>query len=272
MSSEYMIEQDCRAINKEIVSQEALSGVEGAHNLRDLGGISAAEGRVVRPGQLIRSGELNGLSSAGGQRLAALGLGRIIDFRSAIERDAAPTLAPELSKVLRWQAPSIQSTGDQGALLRHCLVSAERSREVMHSIYRQIPFVHREAYRALFDAVMHGRPVLFHCAAGKDRTGVATALLLTLLGAEREAIRADYVASEAAIERTIANFLGKPGSEIALDVPPIVWRPMMASDPAYLDTMFGEILRRHGDVECYARQFLGLPADVGARLREKVLA
>ncbi|MDB6001730.1 MAG: protein tyrosine/serine phosphatase [Rhizobacter sp.] len=246
--------------------------VEGAHNLRDLGGLVGAGGRLLRHGRLIRSGELNGLRDAGAQRLAQLGLARIVDFRSATERNAAPTTAQALAQVARWETSATETLGDPVPLLRRCLVSTAQSREVVHGIYRKMPYLHRVAYRALIEAVAEGRPVLFHCAAGKDRTGAAAALLLSLAGVDRDAIRADYAASHAVVEQTTAAFLAKPGSAIATGIAPEIWAPLMASDPAYLDTMFDEIKRGHGSVEGYAADVLDLPTDISARLRDALLA
>ena len=245
-------------------------GVDGAHNLRDLGGLEAGA-RRLRHGQLIRSGELAGLEAAGTASLLSLGLGRIVDFRSAVERDVAPTGTALLAAVPHWHMGRSESLGDPAPILRSCLISAEASRSVVHALYRHMPFAHHLAYRALIDTVLKGKPVLYHCAAGKDRTGVATALLLALLGVELEAIRADYALSEAAVETTIANFLTKAGSEVVRGTPPHIWRPLMASDPAYLDSMFEEINRLYGSMQRYAREVLGFGDDVGNRLRDVLL-
>lgn len=245
-------------------------GVTGAHNLRDLGGLEAGT-RRIRDGRLIRSGELANLDAAGTTRLESLALGRIVDFRSAAERDAAPTGPALLAAIPHWHLTRSDSLGDPAPILSQCLISAETSRSVVHGLYRHMPFAHHLALRALIEAILEGKPVLFHCAAGKDRTGVAAALVLTLAGVEREAIRADYTLSEASVEATIANFLRKTGSHVVLKTPPDIWRPLMASDPAYLDSMFGEVERLHGSVQGYAREVLGFGDDVSARLRDVLL-
>src|SRR5207248_11765553 len=100
-----------------------------------------------------------------------------------------------------------RSVGDPAPLVARCIVSAAQTREVAFQIYRQIAFEQRIAFGALFDAVLAGGPVLFHCAAGKDRTGVAAALLLTVLGADRDVVRADYAASAAALPEIEALFV-----------------------------------------------------------------
>jgi protein-tyrosine phosphatase len=246
--------------------------LEGAYNLRDLGGIAAAGGRPIRPARLWRSGELDGLSEAAAATLAGLGLRRIVDFRSAAERQGAPTRARALESLDRWQTAADEVLGDPAPILRQCLVSPAQSSQTMHQVYRRMAFEHRHAYRALLEFAAAGEPLLFHCAAGKDRTGVAAALLLSLLGVEREAIRADFAASNAAIGQTTARFLAKPGSRLTQGIDPAVWHPMMLADPAYIDSLFDEIAARHGHVQGYAREVLGLPADIGERLQAVLLA
>lgn len=246
-------------------------GVAGAHNLRDLGGMKAGAGRI-RDGRLIRSGELTSLEAAGSARLEGFGLGCIVDFRSAVERDVSPTSSALLAAVPHWHMTPNESLGDPAPILSRCLISVETSRSVVHGLYRHMPFAHHLTIRALIEAILEGKPVLFHCAAGKDRTGVAAALLLTLVGVEREAIRTDYALSEKSVEATIARFLLKPGSHVLLDTPSEIWRPLMASDPEYLDTMFEEIERLHGSVQSYAREVLGFGSDITSRLQKVLLA
>jgi protein-tyrosine phosphatase len=245
--------------------------LDGAHNLRDLGGLVGAGARPLRHGRLIRSGELNGLRDAGAERLARLGLGRIVDFRSAVERNAAPTSAPALANVARWETSTTDSLGDPVPILKRCLVSTEQSLEVMHGMYRRLPYLHCVAYRALIEVVLQGQPVLFHCAAGKDRTGAAAALLLALVGVDRDAILADYAASQAVVLQTTSAFLARPGSGITAGVEPEIWAPLMASDPAYMVTMLDELQREHGGVEGFVVDVLDLPKDTAGRLRDELL-
>lgn len=247
-----------------------VDSVAGTYNMRDLGGFEV-RGGVLRPWRLVRSGELDDLTEEAASALAAKGLRHIVDFRSAAERDGAPTRAAALADLPRWQTAAGAVLGDPAPILRGCLVSAAQSRDTMCGVYRRLPFEHRDAYRALFELAAAGVPVLFHCAAGKDRTGVAAALLLDLLGAERDAIRADFAASNAAIETTTRRFLGKLGGRLTRGVSPDIWRPMMLADPVYIDTMFDEVAARHGDVAGYAREALGFGPDFFERLRKALI-
>jgi len=107
-------------------------------------------------------------------------------------------------------------------------------------------------------------PLLFHCAAGKDRTGVAAAILLSLLGVHEADIYEDYLATNAAFDAIVERFLENPALAVVRDVDPDIWRPMLLADEAYLAAAFASIKTHAGGVESYARRFLGLSAgDIG---------
>ena len=246
--------------------------IEGSHNLRDLGGIELAGGSQIRSGLIFRSGSLERLTPAGVNDLLALGIGTIFDLRSAPERDHSPTHWLANHDVERWQLAANESLGDPKPLLAQSLRSAKRTRAMMHNVYRTLPLHHRESYGALFHALARDeRPILFHCAAGKDRTGVATALLLALLGVHRAQINADYLVTNAVIEATTQTFLSDPRNAAALTAPAAAWKPMMIADASYLDAMFAEIDAAHGSVESYVRTQLDLSAAEIQRLRARLL-
>lgn len=162
-------------------------GVEGTHNLRDVGGYPAAGGRLTAPGVLYRADALHELTDTGREALAGLGLRRIIDLRSQPEVAGAPSSLGGLEietrnfSVLRAAAPSAQP-GQRHTLDRLYQLMIDRRGRYLAG-----------ALRALVAA---DGPVLVHCTAGKDRTGVFVALTLDAVGVEREAIVADYAASE----------------------------------------------------------------------------
>jgi protein-tyrosine phosphatase len=149
--------------------------LDGANNARDIGGYPTRDGRHVRWKTVYRSGELSGLTSVGGQAFARLGIRRVIDFRyrsvctslfggdaSCVFRAAAVTLLPV-------RAGNLEPAGPE---------YVQRVRE------NREPF--RRAFELLADPA--NRPILFHCQAGKDRTGIMAALTLTLVGVDRETV------------------------------------------------------------------------------------
>ncbi len=249
----------------------AALAIEGSRNLRDLGGITCADGRPLRARRLLRSGELSRLSAAGAQRLAALHLTRIIDLRSPAERWRAPTTAAALAEVPRWEGGEVAPEIDPRTVVGRCFASPRRTVGVMCDLYRRLPFAQAGALATLVQAAAAGGPVLFHCSAGKDRTGVAAALLLALLGAGREAIAADYAASREALAQNEANFSVGAWGDVAQATPRDRWLPLLMADPLYLSAMFDAVAARHCSVARYARDCLGQPNDIARRLRDALL-
>lgn len=246
--------------------------IEGSHNLRDLGGIGSAGGSQIRSGLIFRSGSLERLTTAGVNGLLALGIGMIFDLRSAPERNHSPTHWLANHDVGRWQLDGNDTLGDPKPLLAQSLTSAEKTRSMMRNVYQTLPIHHRETYAALFHALARSEhPILFHCSAGKDRTGVATALLLALLGVGRPKIDADYLETNAAVDATTQMFLSDPRNAAALNASAHSWRPMMIADTSYLDAMFEAIYAAHGSVESYVQTQLDVSMTEIKRLRERLL-
>ena len=246
--------------------------IEGSHNLRDLGGIVSANGSPIRSRLVFRSGSLERLTPVGVNDLLALGIGTIFDLRSAPERNHSPTHWLANKEVGRWQLDGNYSLGDPKPLLAQSLTSAEKTRSMMRNVYQTLPTSHRESYAALFHALARSeQPILFHCSAGKDRTGVATALLLELLGVGRAKIDADYLETNAAVDATTQLFLADPRNAAALNASAHSWRPMMIADTFYLDAMFEAIYAAHGSVEFYVRTQLDMSMTDIKRLRKRLL-
>ncbi len=176
--------------------------LEIAHNVRHLGGHPTANGRETLALDIIRSGGLHELTEAGQAALAALGVRVVVDFRSSVEQEASPT--PDLSAhgITIVDAPVFQTDYSPGALSR-------RERFPGYAaIYQQFLTDGGSAYLTLFETMaMASGAVLFHCSVGKDRTGVAAALLLELAGVPDEHIIADYALSTEELEPVVEERL-----------------------------------------------------------------
>ena len=245
-----------------------MPGTAVIRNLRDLGGYLASDGRRLKPGLVFRS-SAPGPDAA--DLLHDLGIAMVFDFRSGPERDHGPVL-PDIVGLRRWQLPPDASLGDPRPLLARGLHSAVQTRAMMCEVYARLPDDHRNSYGALVKHLTaDAAPLLFHCAAGKDRTGVAAALLLTLLGVPRAAVEADYLASNAVVSATTAAFVADPRHAAMLAGPSAVWRPMMLADAAFLDAMFAAVTARYGSVAGYAEAALQLSSSDLDRLRDRLL-
>lgn len=253
--------------------------LEGQKNFRDLGGYRTADGRhQVRWGVLYRSGSLARLTDKDYAVLAPLGVASVIDFRSTAERTAEPT---------NWRAgePEILTkayTSKGEAALMGAMQGPDatqaRVRDAMIGFYHQMPEQYADQYSEVFHRLAATRsPLLFHCTAGKDRTGIAAALVLTVLGVPRDKVIEDYVLTEKA-----GDFRGAAASTPppAGDKDPYAYlrnsksdliAPLMRADPAYLEAALNQIARDYGSIEGYVRKRLGVSGMELAAIRARLL-
>lgn len=174
---------------------------EACENFRELGGYTGCGGRHVKYGAFYRSPALANIKTpADRARFEELGVRTVFDFRSEKER----TLAPDPAFPGVVNIPASAMLAEDGSEMDFDLEKLLRSEdgirmltEGVHESYARMPFGN-PAYRALFGAIRAGQtPILFHCTAGKDRTGVAAALILKALGVSREDIVEDYLLTNA---------------------------------------------------------------------------
>ena len=236
--------------------------LQGATNLRDLGGYHTEDGRQVAHGKLFRSAALHRLTDADMLVLGGLGIRSVCDFRGAAEQANAPSRLPDGAT---HYALCIQPT--IGASLRELAENAAATgadaSAVLQSAYATYPLEWAPQYRALFDLVLDGQmPLLFHCTAGKDRTGVAAALILSALGVSRATIHHDYLAT---------NRIWQPDATLANHLTPAARAAMLTADLVYLDTAFAAIAREYPDLDGYFADRLGLDAGKRERLRAALL-
>ena len=249
-------------------------------NGRDLGGLPGAGG-TIRPGLLLRSAAPTG--AAAGSALAALGVRRVVDLRTDLEREQQPTEVPAGAQ--RHNADVLADASYAGAAnLGRLAAEALGGHQVADGFAgRDLRAVMLDSYRD-FTGLGSGRraaadvirllaqddagPVLLHCTAGKDRTGWLVALVLHCLGTPWEAVMADYLASGPAVLGMFDGFLRRlPDPAGAADV----LAPVLGVDPEYLAAARQEAETEFGSLEAYVRQGLGIEDDVLALLRARLL-
>ena len=202
--------------------------LEGAANTRDLGGYTTVDGRTVRRGRVYRSGNLGHLSSAGVSAFRDLGVTTVIDLRNR--------LTP-----LPWSNGDVLGV-QLAARVRGCRISFEKTAD-RSQFYVLGVQENQAAVRRAFELLAQADgPVLYHCAAGVDRTGVLSALLLRLLGVSRADALADFRLSEQ---------IGAPGN---LDA---------------MNRLLDEV-DRQGGIEQYLLN-IGVSAECQRQLRQKLL-
>lgn len=243
------------------------------HNFRDLGGYRAADGRSVRWRQLFRSGFMSKITAEDAATLHALGIDTICDFRANAEREERPTLWHGGSETELWARDYEFSAGAIAELLDRPDILASQTRDSMIEIYRELPYEQADSLRELFARIAAGRlPLLFNCSAGKDRTGVASALLLDLLGVPRATIEQDYMLTNEAMDGLIAFMADSPKYQHLLGDSLHRIEPLLRAEPDYLATSFAVIEDQHGSVEAYLSEVIGVGAGERATIRDRLLA
>ncbi|MCB5945564.1 tyrosine-protein phosphatase [Acidocella sp. KAb 2-4] len=243
----------------------------GAHNVRDIGGYATRDGRKVATGLVYRAGSLARLTDEDLRVVTELGIRVVCDFRTNGERAHRPSRLP--AEVELWARDHDIAPGNLLQAMSGAEASAEKSREMMLDLYREMAFQHAESFAELFRRIADGLlPLLFHCTAGKDRTGTATALLLDWIGVTRAEIAEDYALTDLFLEQGLMAVMRDYGTDLLPPDEIEKWKPLMRADTAYIETMFAAVEAAHGSVGGYLREALKLDEQTLARVRERLLA
>lgn len=248
---------------------ERLLPLEGGRNFRDLGGYRASDGRTVRWGKVYRSGAMSGLTAHDFDYLGRLGIRSVCDLRTERERKGEPNRWATAAQVNFWARDYAMSGGDLSRLADPKVTAAE-AHQLMAESYRAIPYEQAPAYREMFRQLVAGQtPLAFNCTIGKDRAGIAAALVLTALGVPHDTVVADYALTNrylpVALERDKAT-----NPKIAA-LPRHVAEVLLVADPAYLAVAFEEMSKRNGSPQGYLREVIGLSAADQDRLKALLL-
>lgn len=223
--------------------------LQGASNFRDLGGYAGRGGRPVRWRRLFRSDHLGRLTEADQAMLAKLGLDRCFDFRGESERTAAPDQLPGVTQHSLAIEPRVAQRMQDMLTAGHRL-TAPVAVALMKDLY--LALVNDEAHRfaELFEHLLDAdAPLVFHCTAGKDRTGIAAALILLALDVPRDRVVQDYLLTNDLYRRPPL-----PRSDTPADALEVLWR--VQED--FLHVALQSIDADHGGVERYLSRRLGL--------------
>jgi protein-tyrosine phosphatase len=247
--------------------------VAGGHNLRDLGGYLAADGRPLKWRTLYRSGAIYSLSVDDRTYMRRLGIKAICDLRTPHERTHRPMDWHNGLDVQYYGGVPLESSASLDKLLAATMTLREQMLERMHNIYRKLPFEQAPSYRHLFAMLAQRRvPLLFNCSAGKDRTGIAAALILSALGVPHQTILDDYLLSNETVDGLQTMMMERnPRYAELLAIDPDALRPVLLADTSYLNMAFAAIEQKCGSIEAYMKQHLGVTPASLAALRELLL-
>jgi protein-tyrosine phosphatase len=247
---------------------EELVRLASADNFRDVAGpgYDTADGRAVRRGVLFRSNELT-LTEEDADALARLEITTIFDLRAGHEVEAHPD-APVPGAT--WRHVEVKGIPMDAVTT---LESRAQGVDVMRRVYRA--FVEQEGGRQAFGALLHElaggeEPQLFHCTAGKDRTGWASALLLHVAGVDRATVLEDYLATNTISSATRAKYLGMVREHLGEDKVD-VYETVMVADADYLLEAYDAADATYGSLDGYLADGLGLAPDTLAALRTRLV-
>ena len=236
--------------------------LQGASNFRDVGGYRNADGRRVRRGHVFRSDHLAGLTDEDLVRLQSLGIGHSLDFRGAAEYTATPYAIPGVQRVALTIEPTV--IGRMQSLVAQGIVpTTEETVDLMRETYRD--FVNHNATtfgRFLKHLLEQPTPQVFHCTAGKDRTGFAAALLLSALGVDRATIEHDYL---------LTNQLYKRDARMEGQGHPHVMKVLWQVQPEFLQAAFDAVDSQHGGMRDYLHGAVGLSPQETKALQQLML-
>ncbi|MGM5629596.1 tyrosine-protein phosphatase [Apibacter raozihei] len=221
---------------------ENLLPMEGGFNFRDLGGLKSCDGKYIKWGYFFRSDDLYNLTEDDLNYLSGIPITTVVDFRCEEECNLLPDRIPESVKNY---INLIIDPGSLQAFGRSKLTSEQDVIDAMKHLYRL--FVtepeYIETYRKFFDLIQHDEnlPLLFHCSAGKDRTGLAAALLLSALNIPRETILEDYMASNEYLAGKYQSLFEKnPANKF-----------LYTTLPEYLESALDEVEKKYGSVKTF---------------------
>ncbi len=249
--------------------------LEGVHNFRDFGGYAVVGGGRLKRGWLWRSGQHFGASDSDLAQIVALGLTDVFDLRSSTERTNHPCRRPvDFTAKVHISADPVVIAAPHIAEATQKR-DAAATREGMRRNYGRIAFRPEliAMMRSQLAVLVEGRgPSLVNCMAGKDRTGIAVAMIQLAAGVHRDDVIADYL---------LTNTAGDPAARIAAgaetiravarQMDPEVLRVIMGVEAEYLESAFAAIAERNDSIDGYLEDVLGVDDALRGRLQEMIV-
>lgn len=257
--------------------------LKGVNNMRDLGGLPAADGKRIKSGRLIRSGRLYKLPAKTVAALENMGVDTVVDMRLDKEIE---TRRPTLIKTAEYYYLPLVCTATPGITTGKSMAGTMRkeSRRIeeefgnadnyMISMYKYILFEEesQKKLKTIFDLILKEENcIIWHCNSGKDRAGLVSMLVEGALGVSREDIVDDYMATrKIQLRQRRLQRLGLALIPGFGDFKKLL-RALMATKPEYINGAIDETERRYGSITGYVINALGVSAEDIERLKDKYL-
>lgn len=244
-------------------------------NFRELGGLKNNQGKVIKKGYVFRSGRIQVEDKNEFQMLENLHIGCVIDLRGNQEIEDRPDTKISGSEYKKIPGIPGASGAQQNLNFMHLINDETTEEEILgyHSLlvdcYPKMPFQNK-AIQAMFDHLLHNQtPILYHCSAGKDRTGILSAILLLALDVNEKDIMEDYLLSNACRKETLVDFMerhkltNKEIGQVAFDT--------IYVKEEYLQSAFQAIKNTYSSFEEYLKVEYGMNNNKLQQLRNFLL-
>ena len=244
--------------------------LDGTTNTRDIGGYLTSDMETVRWGQIIRSDKLSRLTDNDFRKLEEMGVKTVIDLRTNKENKQSPTVWKGDNPPEFFHFPVGDVNNDwfrsQRSMMRKNRFTQEKSMEHMVEGYQMIADEGTSSYQQLMEVVLDESnwPILIHCTAGKDRSGVAIALILEAMGVERETIMEEYLLTNkiSRVEEKAA-YLAKESKKASMgnrSPSASAWLPIVGVDAQMLEAFYASVDEDYGSMDAFLTE-LGVDQD-----------
>lgn len=242
---------------------EKVIKLKKVHNFRAVSNIKNTEGRSLKEGMFYRSAHLHKLKKKSFDEFEKLGITEIIDLRNSKEIFESPDHLPNGITYKKYSA--FEDEGDQLSQARKLVlkgkVNASDADKRMIDFYREYVTENPETIKTIITEILESeKPILYHCTAGKDRTGIVTALILTILKFDKEAIYNEYLLSNNFRKPLVEKRL-RLASNLHFLYPKMdlqVLEKLSWVEKRYLDAAFSAIDKKYGSTDAYIQQVLGI--------------
>jgi protein-tyrosine phosphatase len=249
----------------------------GSRNLRDVGGYRTVDGKKIKKGVLYRSDHLSKITKRDVERVAALGVKTVYDLRGEDERERDPERLPKIVSMKVVSLPIFYQGLDPYVTARRIVISGDVEEGEFHDLmveaYRAYVLDFRTQWSTLLKGLAEPEtpPALIHCTYGKDRTGVAVAIVLRSLGVPQEKVMEGYLLSNKFWESKTELYSCLANCASCFRTPRREVRALMEVRPEYLEAAFEAIDEKYGSFEGYLQEGLGIDELTLQRLRSALL-
>lgn len=255
--------------------------IPGVRNFRDMGGYENVEGRSLARGRLFRSGHYAEIDEAAAERIADHNITTVVDFRSPPEKERMA-----ITWHTPWQPTYVDNPigGNAAAWIREMFDRLSTTpfperelRDQFILAFETMPIANAGGLKRLFDVLIDeddGGAALFHCTAGKDRTGIAGALIMAALDMPDEAIFEDFLLTNEAVDldARAVEVAVQVSERAGRQVSPKAVHPLIGVEPDFLHAAFRVMADEHGTVDGYLTEAMGLTPERRSKLKSRLLA